>query len=208
MPTRFQTATATVVAVVILAIAVVDVRSAAGPDVLITTHPVVSDALRRIARGSASWRQAMDALAVAGRPAVIVTPDEIVGRDVARGALTFDASDMAEVAPVADRDGRVASVLVIVNVERLRELHDRRGSLIGEFEADLDRVLAHEVYGHAVPYLAAGHLSARCPDPVPGQQATDACAIRRENAIRAELKLGRRTDSAFGSLSLARSLRD
>ena len=35
-------------------------------------------------------------------------------------------------------------VLVVVNVERMQALHDRRGSLPGEFHADLDRVLAHE----------------------------------------------------------------
>jgi hypothetical protein len=207
MPTTLQTA-AVAVAVVVMATGAVDVRSAQRGEVFITSQPVIQDALKRIARGSPSWRQAIEAVAAQGRSAVILTPDEVLVRQPAGGRAAFDASEIAEVAPVADRDGLVSAVLVVVNVDRLRELHDRRGSLTGEFEADLDRVLAHEVYGHAVPYLTAGHLSARCPDPVPGQPPTEACAIRRENAIRAELRLGRRTDSAYGSLSLARSLRD
>jgi hypothetical protein len=63
------------------------------------------------------------------------------------------------------------------------------------------------VYGHAVPYLEAGHLSGRCADPEPGQPATQSCAIQRENVVRAELRLGRRTDAALGGLILAGMLR-
>ena len=66
--------------------------------------------------------------------------------------------------------------------------------------ADLDRILVHEVYGHAFPYLQAGDESGRCPDPAAGERPQDACSIRRENAVRAELGLGRRTD--YGLLSL------
>jgi hypothetical protein len=37
--------------------------------------------------------------------------------------------------------------------------------------------------------------------------AAHACAIQRENVIRAELRLGRRIDGTLSSLSLARLLR-
>jgi len=174
----------------------------------VARHPELRAALDRIARGSASWRAARTTLAATGRRAVVLTPDQVVVRDSTTGAAApFDRSTVAEVSPVADRSGNVSNVLVVVNVERMRELHDRRGSLPGEFHADLDRVLAHEVYGHAVPYLEAGHLSGRCADPEPGQPATQACAIRRENVVRAELRLGRRTDAALGGLILAGMLR-
>jgi hypothetical protein len=178
-----------------------------GGDVLAAGHPVLRDALERIARGSASWRRAIDALAGTGRQAIVVTPGEVAMRDVRSGEpRVFDPAGLAEVAPIVGRDGSVASVLVVVNVAALQEIHDRRGSLPGEFMAGVDAVLAHEVYGHAVPYLEAGHVSGRCPDPVAGQAATEACAIQRENAIRAELKLGRRTDSSLLSLNLSRWL--
>jgi len=199
-------------AIGLMAVLPVRVRSQGQPAAdaapFVTRHPELRTALDRIARGSASWRSALTTLAATGRRVVVLTPDQVVVRDTSTGAVTpFERSTVAEVSPVADRSGNVSSVLVVVNVERMQELHDRRGSLPGEFHADLDRVLAHEVYGHAVPYLEAGHLSGRCADPEPGQPATQSCAIRRENVVRAELRLGRRTDAALGGLILAGMLR-
>jgi hypothetical protein len=69
---------------------------------------------------------------------------------------------------------------------------------------DLDRILVHEIYGHAVPYLLAGDLSGRCADPQPQERAVDACSIQRENAVRAQLGLGRRVDYGLGDLNLSR----
>ncbi|MGE0816349.1 MAG: hypothetical protein AB7O28_26270 [Vicinamibacterales bacterium] len=165
----------------------------------------IDDALARIARGSASWRAALARLAGADRHIVVLTPDEVVVRDAATAQLAaFDPGALAEVSPIADDTGRVGAVVVVVNVRAMRDAHERQGSLPGEFDADLERVLAHEVYGHAVPYLEAGHVSGRCADPVAGAPATSACAVQRENVIRAELRLGRRTDHALGSLALSR----
>jgi hypothetical protein len=171
-------------------------------------HPELRAALDRIARGSPSWRAALAAVAGTGRSAVVVTPDEVVVTDPAGEArAAFDRSEVAAVSPVTDGAGRVSAVLVVVNVEQIHAAHERLSSLPGEFHADLERVLAHEVYGHAVPYLLAGDLSGRCADPVQGTPAAAACAIQRENVIRAELRLGRRTDGTLSSLSLARLLR-
>jgi len=64
--------------------------------------------------------------------------------------------------------------------------------------------LVHEIYGHAIPYLLAGDLSGRCADPKRGERASEACSIQRENAVRAELGLGRRTDYGLSDLALAR----
>jgi hypothetical protein len=188
-----------------------DSRGSASPEppVLVTHDQTLREALERIERGSSSWRAAMAALAVTGRRALVLTPEQVVVQDRATGATTaFDRSAVAEVSPVADGRGNVSTVLVVVNVGRMQQLHDWRGSLPGEFHADLDRVLAHEVYGHAVPYLVAGHLSGRCPDPERGEPAVKSCAIQRENVVRAELRLGRRTDAALGGLILAGMLRN
>jgi hypothetical protein len=45
-------------------------------------------------------------------------------------------------------------------------------------------------------------MSGRCADPAAGERPSDACSIRRENAVRAQLGLGRRTDYGFGALAL------
>jgi hypothetical protein len=86
-------------------------------------------------------------------------------------------------------------------------MHEGLGSSRADFEADLERVVIHEVYGHAVPYLLAGKASGRCADPARGERALDACSVRRENAVRAEAGLGERTDYTFGGLLLMDRLR-
>lgn len=170
------------------------------------TDPTLRDALRRIARGSNSWRQALERLAADRRRIVVLTPDDVVVQTVDSRVVPFEPTAIAEVSPVADASGNVSVVMVVVNVAAIRAVHEPHGSLPGEIDADIERILAHEVYGHAVPYLEAGHVSGRCADPGPGDDVTSACAIRRENIIRSELRLGRRTDAALGSLALSRLL--
>jgi hypothetical protein len=170
---------------------------------IVFDHPELRAAVARIERGSASWRAAMAAIAEAGRRVILLTPGQVMVRDARGGEPTaFDQATVAEVSPVVIGDGQVDAVVVVVNVDVLQDLHDQRRSLPGEFHADLDR----EVYGHAVPYLLAGHVSGRCTDPQAGQPALSSCAIERENVIRAELRLGRRTDGSLLSLNLARAL--
>ncbi|MGE3191220.1 MAG: hypothetical protein AB7N90_16175, partial [Vicinamibacterales bacterium] len=157
-------------------------------------------------QGSRLWQAAVQAIRASGRRAVVLTPDQVVVSEAADGrdGRPFDEGVIAEVAPVPGHGRRVDVVLVVVNVGLLEQAHASRGSLPGEFDADLDRVLVHEIYGHAVPYLLAGDLSGRCADPGPRDRPADACAIRRENAVRAELRLGRRVDVGLEGLALAR----
>lgn len=206
--THFALAAAIVGVTAVMPVAVRTEDAGRNPVPFAARHPELRAALDRIARGSASWRAALTALQATGRTAVVATPDEVVVTNAAGGERTaFDRSEVAAVAPVSDPAGNVSAVLVVVNVAEIKAAHERLSSLPGEFHADLERVLAHEVYGHAVPYLLTGHLSGRCADPVPGTPAAAACAIQRENVIRAELRLGRRTDGTLSSLSLARLLR-
>jgi hypothetical protein len=174
---------------------------------ILTTNHTLFTSLNRIAARSTLWRQAVEAVGRRGRRALVLTPEQVVVADALDGAPTdaFDPTVLAEVAPVAHADSRVSVVLVVVNLPLIEEAHRRNRSLPGEFHADLDRILVHEIYGHALPYLLVGDLSGRCPDPTPGQLASDACSIRRENAVRAELRLGRRTGYGLESLALTRS---
>lgn len=162
--------------------------------------------LQRLHAGSAAWRDAVAALAATGRRAVVVTPDHVRVRDPnGRGDRPFDDDLLAEVQPLADEEARVHLVVVVVNLPLLDKMH--ASGFRAEFEDDLDRILAHEVYGHAIPYLLAGSLTGRCADPAPGQRATDACAIQRENQVRAELRLGLRREYGLDGLAVARRYR-
>jgi hypothetical protein len=173
---------------------------------VLTGNPVIQASLTRIGQGSGLWRRAIEAIRASGRRALVLTPDQVVVSEAADGreGRPFDEQVVAEVAPVPGRDSRVDVVLVVVNLELLEHAHARLGSLPGELDADLDRVLVHEIYGHALPYLLAGDLSGRCADPGPRERPADACAIRRENEVRAELRLGRRVDHGLEGLALAR----
>jgi hypothetical protein len=157
-------------------------------------HPILAASLERLASESASWRDAMRAIAPTGRKAVVVTPDDVTG---------FDSQTLAQALALADHESRVETVIVVVNLALLQRL-SRLPVEAMQFKDDLDRIVAHEVFGHAVPYLLAGHLAGECADPAAGQRVTDACAIKRENQIRKELQLGRRLDYGRESLTLAR----
>jgi hypothetical protein len=115
----------------------------------------------------------------------------------------FDPSALAEAIPIIGKGAQIDVVVIVVNLRLVQKTHDARLSVPREFEADLDRILVHEIYGHAVPYLLAGNLSGRCADPQRGESASAACSIRRENAVRAELGLGRREDQGLSSLAMA-----
>jgi hypothetical protein len=170
---------------------------------LVVEHPTLSASLARIYAGSARWRKALDAVVNTGRRVMVVTPDKVRVRDAAGGPDTsFDSSVVAEVQPIADEWSRVDTVVVVINLPLLETLYS--DATLADLEADLDRIVAHEVYGHAIPYVLAGHLSGKCADPLPGQRATDACAIKRENEIRSELRLGQRRDSGLNGLTIAR----
>ena len=173
---------------------------------LLVEHPLLARSLARLYAGSPRWREAVHAVADTGRRIVVVTPDKVVVRDAQGGNETpFDPTLMAEVQPMADEWSRVDTVVVVINVPLLDRLYS--DATARDLEADLDRIMAHEVYGHAMPYVLAGHLSGKCADPLPGQRATDACAIKRENAIRSELRLGERREYGLDGLAMSRRYR-
>jgi hypothetical protein len=183
-----------------------DPSSEAGADVIVVGNPALRASLERIYRGSATWRAEVERAAGTGRRIVVLTADQVVvtGDASAGDVESFDPGVLAEVSVIAGLGTRVEAVLVAVNLFLLDEAHRRLGSTWSQRDADLDRILVHEVYGHALPYIVAGDVSGRCADPGKSERAIDACAIRRENTVRAELGLGRRSDSGLLSLALAR----
>jgi hypothetical protein len=175
---------------------------------VLTSSPILLASLERVWRGSVLWRDAVVELRRTGRRVVVGTPADVhsggwYGR---QSRKAFDPSLLAEVVPLLRPDSGIALAVVVVNVPLIRRIHEERLTVLRDFEADLDRIIIHEVYGHAIPLLLAGDLSGRCPDPKPGERADEACSIRRENAVRAELGLGTRSDEGLSSLTLARAL--
>jgi hypothetical protein len=174
---------------------------------ILTSHPVLLASLERIARGSELFRTAVEAARPTGRRVIVLTPDAVVVVDPDTDGFlqAFDSTVLADVALVPGDGRAIAAVLVVINLPLFEEVSARRGLSPAERDADLDRILIHEVYGHALPYAIAGDRSGRCPDPASGERAADACSIQRENAVRAELGLGRRTDYGLESLALAQA---
>lgn len=174
---------------------------------VITNHPDIQQSLNRLHARSVAWRNALAQVEKLGRKAVVVTPKNVRVKDPRNGKLSsFDRDVLAEVQPLAEFETRVDAVVVVINVPLLERMLASTDT-VGDFEDDLDRVVAHEVYGHAIPYLLAGDLSGKCADPLPGERPEDACAIKRENEIRAELRLGERRDYGVAGLAIARRFR-
>lgn len=169
-------------------------ESANGAPIL-TSHGTLHARLEHIASRSSLWREALEQLRGSGRQVLVLTPDQVVVKDTSDSTSTrpFDPTVVAAAAPIPDPDSQVSLVIVVVNLPLLENIHRRSYSPLVELYWDLDRILVHEIYGHALPYLLAGDLSGRCADPAPGQKASEACSIQRENAVRAELGLSRRT---------------
>jgi hypothetical protein len=177
-----------------------------GARAIIAIDERIRSAIERLEEKSALWRDALERVADLDRRVLIVTPDRIVVREGSGAMDAFDGATLAEVSPVPGSNGAIDAVMVVINVALLDSLHARLGSSPEEFEADVERVLAHEVYGHAIPYLLAGSVEGQCPDPRPGESPRDSCSIRRENDVRREAGLGERTDYELEGLALGRRL--
>ena len=167
----------------------------ATPGPLVVSHGVLASSVQRLTSQSASWREAVNAVAATGRRALIITPDQM--------KTPIEPSTLAQVFPMADDQARVETVLVVVNLELLHKLSGLPVTAV-DFEDDVDRLIAHEVYGHAIPFLLSGSLAGKCADPVAGQSAIASCVIQRENVIRREMRLGLRSEYGRESLAIAR----
>ena len=162
---------------------------------LVVWNPVLAASVQRLAADSHSWREAIAAVAATGRRAELVTSDQ--------ARRWIEPGTLAQLHPFTDADARLDRVLIVVNLELLRQLSGLPVTAV-DFEDDVDRIVAHEVYGHAIPLLLSGSMAGHCADPATGQSALASCAIQRENVIRREMRLGQRLDYGRDSLALSR----
>lgn len=182
-----------IAALLVVAPAVSAQEPAAGP--LEVWHPVLAASVERLSAKSAAWRDAINEVAVTGRRTIVTATDRVEG--------PFDIDVLAQAHPILDEQQRIDTVVVVINLELMQRLSGLPVKAV-QFEDDLDRIVAHEVFGHAIPFLLAGSLAGHCADPAQGQRATEACAIKRENLVRKELRLGQRFDYGREGLALAR----
>src|SRR5262245_759482 len=111
----------------------------AGTGPLDVWNPVLAASVERLNTNSQSWRDAIGAVAATGRRALLVTPD--------RMKTPIDAGTLAQVYPIEDDQLRVETVVVVVNLDLLQKLSGLPVTA-ADYEDDVDRILAHEVYGH------------------------------------------------------------
>ncbi|HEX8031458.1 MAG TPA: hypothetical protein VF491_23480 [Vicinamibacterales bacterium] len=161
---------------------------------LVVWNPILAASVQRLAAESHSWRDAIAAVAATGRRAMLVTTDDAKG--------WIEQGTLAQLHPLSESPSRIDNVLIVVNLELLQKLSGLPTKAI-DFEDDVDRIVAHEVYGHAVPLLLSGTVAGNCADPAIGQSAIASCAIQRENVIRREMRLGQRVEYGRDSLALA-----
>ena len=162
---------------------------------LVVSNATLVASVDRLSAESRTFRDAVAAVAATGRHTVLTTPDKV--------SFPFDRTVLAQGYPMSDDDGRVDTMVIVINLELLQKLSGLSMTAV-DFEDDLDRIVAHEIYGHAVPVLLAGNLSGNCADPAIGQSALTSCAVQRENVIRREMRLGQRLEYGRDSLALAR----
>jgi hypothetical protein len=167
--------------------------AAAGLRVL---HPYLEQRIRSLEARSRRFAEAMEMLRAAPFPIAVGTPEQVMSRQATGRLALTRAARVGEFTAVADPlDGTVREMHVWVAVDRIarRALGARRGAtpaaLRRRLDAQVDAVLIHELWGHAVPVAETGNLAAHCPDPRRGEPPLESCVMRRENDLRAELGL-------------------
>src|SRR5262245_60116861 len=76
-------------------------------------HAVLASSIDRISSESRTFREAVEALALTGRRAILTTPDQVVD---------FDRAALAQAFPLSDERLHVDTVVVVVNLELLQRL--------------------------------------------------------------------------------------
>jgi hypothetical protein len=90
-------------------------------------------------------------------------------------------------------DDTLTRSVVALRMEWLRGVHGfpadgEAGS--GSFDAALEKLLIHEVYGHLAPVVKTRNLRYHCADPRPGERHEESCVGQREQLILAEIEQG------------------
>jgi hypothetical protein len=137
--------------------------------------PDLQGRIARLRAESSYFDEGWMAIVRSGVPVVIGTKEQRAARlpPSIRASRGWAAITVA----FGDDRGRLREATVAIRLEWLRSLYGAEA--VPEFEAALDELLVHEIYGHLVPLIVAGDLAAVCSDPEPHQRVEESCVGKR-----------------------------
>jgi hypothetical protein len=169
-------------------------------------HPYLAARLHLLEERSPRLRTHMDGLRHGELPVYITVAEPLLDAD--RGVTVRTRMPdfrLGEFRAIQDPEtGELVALVVRVNLRQIavrqqrwlrerahRETHNP--DMRAEFEAAVDGILIHELWGHLIPVALRRSTGASCPDPLPGQADLASCVLQRENELRLELGLQPRT---------------
>ncbi|MGH7669881.1 MAG: hypothetical protein ACRENQ_10355 [Gemmatimonadaceae bacterium] len=154
---------------------------------------------------SPAFDSAIVAIEASGIPVVIGTAVQL--RDQLPPGYQYVGGWQALTAvyPLTSKGSRgrpIEHVAVIVRLSELRAAL-RAGATKSDsalFNRFIERVVAHEIYGHLMPQLALGKTAPiACDDPTSAADWYSACVMQRERHVMAQLVEARGTYAALGT---------
>jgi hypothetical protein len=148
--------------------------------------------LERLEKLSPRLHEAMNHVRAGELPVYIGTPTQIAAYHASTRVLgdrLTREERIAEMAAVLESADSDRFLFGVVRIDMERVASRRTGAA---FDAEVDAILIHEVWGHLVPVAENPIRSSMCRDPRPGEPALESCAMRRENDLRQELGLSPR----------------
>ncbi|HVB32291.1 MAG TPA: hypothetical protein VNE60_12245 [Gemmatimonadaceae bacterium] len=167
---------------------------------------ILGETIARMRAQSPSFDSAMVAIEQSGIPVVIGTRREL--RDQVppgyRSVGGWQAVTAIYPLTPTNAPGRpIDHFSVIIRMSELRHALLDVGATSADstmFDRYIERVLGHEIYGHLWPQLES-HRTApiACDDPTSGADWYDACVMKRERHVVAELTMARGTGATLGT---------
>ncbi len=155
---------------------------------------------------SPAFDSAMTAIEQSGIPLVIGTARQL-RRELPPGYAQVSGWQALTAFYPLTRTGapgrRIEHIAVIVRLSGLQSALRTAGSTADDsamFNRYLERVLAHEIYGHAMPQIASGETAPiACDDPTGAGDWYSACVMQRERHVEAQISKARRASAALGT---------
>jgi len=168
------------------------------------TDRLLAERVRSLQDRSPTWRAALDSLAVLQFQVLVGTPEQL--GELVPALSSYAGQHIGRMLPLGNRNSQLIGAAVLIDLAVMERMARAAGASQAMLEGDIDRILAHELYGHVLPLAIAGRPDRGCADPAPHEPAVSSCSVRRENRIRAELGLPPRTTYDLRALAIGRIL--
>jgi hypothetical protein len=167
--------------------------------------PLLAATVTRLRKLSPAFDSAMAAVEASGIPVVIGTAEQL--RDQLPPGYRYVGGWQALTAvypltPNGDRGKPIEHVAVIVRLSELRAAMNGYATEADSatFDHFVERVVAHEIYGHLMPQLRLGKTAPiACDDPTSSADWYTACVMQRERHVMAQLSSARGTFATLGT---------